>query len=203
MSIYHKVNYDSKQRFNSYWYQINEALKLRSRCTLEVGIGNGFVSRYLKQFGLSIITLDVCKDLNPDFIGSVTNMPFKDDQFEACLCYEVLEHLPYEKLPNALLEINRITKNAAILSLPDDSWHVGFSINSLQSPTFSVPRLINRTLVWEGHHYWEIGKSNLTLKMILKMINGSGFVIRKTYRVFENPFHRFFVLTKNGLDDSM
>jgi len=38
---YHYNNYDSKERFCSYWHQINEVLSPPSEQILEVGIRNG------------------------------------------------------------------------------------------------------------------------------------------------------------------
>ena len=35
--------YDSKERWISYWHQINEIIKLNPKKVLEIGIGNGFV----------------------------------------------------------------------------------------------------------------------------------------------------------------
>jgi len=34
------------------------------------------------------------------------------------------------------------------------------------------------------------------LGKITKDIEGVGFNIKKTYRIFENPYHRFFILKK-------
>ena len=51
-------NYDTKERFCSYWHQIQEILSLNPKNTLEIGIGNGFVSKYLKQRGFNVITLN-------------------------------------------------------------------------------------------------------------------------------------------------
>lgn len=42
-------NYDWKGRFCSYWHQINEIIELGPNRVLEIGIGNGFVSKYLKD----------------------------------------------------------------------------------------------------------------------------------------------------------
>jgi len=36
------------------------------------------------------------------------------------------------------------------------------------------------------------------LSRIIKEIQKSGFKIEKTYRIFENPYHRFFVLSKEN-----
>ena len=44
---YFNESYNSKERFISYWHQINEIIKLKPKKVLEIGIGNGFVSKYL------------------------------------------------------------------------------------------------------------------------------------------------------------
>lgn len=49
---------------------------------------------------------------------------------------------------------------------------------------------------FNGEHYWEIGKAGYPLSKITKDIEKAGFKIIKTYRIFENPYHRFFVLKK-------
>ena len=40
---YFNKSYDTKERFISYWRQINEIIKLGPNRVLEIGIGNGFV----------------------------------------------------------------------------------------------------------------------------------------------------------------
>jgi hypothetical protein len=42
-------SYDTKGRFISYWHQIDEIFKLSPENVLEIGIGNRFVSDYLKK----------------------------------------------------------------------------------------------------------------------------------------------------------
>ena len=44
---YFDTNYDNKERFISYWHQINEILSIDSKKIIEIGKGNGFVSNYL------------------------------------------------------------------------------------------------------------------------------------------------------------
>jgi hypothetical protein len=46
-------------------------------------------------------------------------------------------------------------------------------------------------------HYWEIGKGGYPLGKIVNDIELAGFEIEKTYRVFERPYHRFFLLKKS------
>lgn len=106
---YFRDEYDSKQRWMSYWIQINELRKLKPRSILEIGIGNGLVSHYLRQRGFDITTMDIDERLKPDIVGSVLSIPFSSDSFEVVACFEVLEHLPYGDFLTALKEINRIS----------------------------------------------------------------------------------------------
>ena len=74
--------YDSKERFISYWHQINEVISLNPKEVLEIGIGNGFVSRYLREKKLNVTTIDIAPDLRPDVAGSIFKMPFIDKCFD-------------------------------------------------------------------------------------------------------------------------
>lgn len=193
-------SYDSKGRFISYWHQINEIIKLNPKKVLEIGIGNGFVSKYLKERRVNILTLDIDKKLNPDIVGSVLDVPFPDNSFEVVACYELLEHLQYEKFYKALSEIFRVSKSYAILSLPDTSrvYRLYVQIPKIRifKKLISLPRLKNPIHKFDGEHYWEIGKAGYPLSKITKDIERAGFNIEKTYRIFENPYHRFFILKK-------
>lgn len=86
---------------------------------LEIGIENGFVSKYLKERKLDIITLDIDKRLNPDVVGNILNIPFADESFDVVVCYELLEHLPYDNFYKAISEIFRVCNSYTLLSLPD------------------------------------------------------------------------------------
>jgi len=116
---YLNVRYDSKKRFYSYWHQINEVISIKPIKVLEIGVGNGFVTRYLREKGVNVTTLDIVHDLKPNVAGSVLEIPFADETFDVVSCYEVLEHLPYSDFREALGEIQRVSQRCVILSLPD------------------------------------------------------------------------------------
>jgi hypothetical protein len=59
-----------------------------------------------------------------------------------------------------------------------------------------LPTLKKPSHHFNGQHYWEIGKAEYPLNRIIDDINNAGFKISKTYRIFENPYHRFFILEK-------
>lgn len=204
-SHYLRKEYNDKKRFITYWHQINELIELEAASILEIGIGNGLVANYLKQRGLNVTTMDIDERLNPDCVGSVLNMPFSDKYFEVVACFEVLEHLPYEDFPGALSEIHRVSSKYAVLSLPDSTR--AYRLN-IQVPKIGelmklipLPRLRPLKHEFDGEHYWEVGKAGYPLHRILGDIDKAGFRVVKMYRVFETPYHRFFVLTKSEKKD--
>jgi ubiquinone/menaquinone biosynthesis C-methylase UbiE len=193
-------NYDIKERFCSYWHQIEEIVAHNPTSILEIGIGNGFVSRYLRQRGFNVVTLDIDKRLNPDVAGTVLNIPFSDETFEVVACYEVLEHLPYEYFKKAMSEIFRVSSSHVVLSLPDANrvYRIYIQIPKLGlfKKLIQIPRLKKVVHHFDGQHYWEIGKAGYSLKRVINDIINLGFIIERTYRVFEMPYHRLFVLKK-------
>lgn len=198
---YFKKNYDSKTRFISYWHQINEITEINPNTVLEIGIGNKFVSKYLKERNFNVTTLDIDERLKPDKVGSVLRIPYNENFFDVVACYELLEHLEYKYFQKALSEIHRVSKNYAILSLPDCSrvYRIFIQIPRLGVLKTFVPIPIwgKRKHSFDGEHYWEIEKLGYPLNRIREDITKVGFKIMKTYRIFEHPYHRFFVLEKN------
>ena len=148
---------------------------------LEIGIGNGFVSNYLKQRGLNITTLDIDSRLRLDVSGSILNIPFLDKKFEVVVCYELLEHLPYSNFKRAMSEIFRVSIKHAIISLPDVNriyrLFVEISIIGEYKKFIPLIRLRKPIHHFDDEHYWEIGKEDYSLKRITKDIKKIGFEI--------------------------
>ncbi|MFC1486247.1 class I SAM-dependent methyltransferase [Thermoproteota archaeon] len=192
--------YDTLERFSSYWYQIKEIISNNPRNILEIGIGNGFVSKYLKNRGLDVLTSDIDKRLNPVIVNSVCKIPFSDETFDLVACYEVLEHLPFKYFKTAISEISRVSRSRLLLSLPDENriYRIYIQIPKLGvfKKIIPIPRLRKIAHHFDGQHYWEIGKSGYSLKTIVKNINEAGLKIIRSFRPFEKPNHRFFVLKK-------
>lgn len=195
--------YDSKERFISYWHQIDETTRIRPSEVLEIGIGNGFVSNYLAKLGVSVTTCDLLRDLKPDVCGSVLKLPYQCGAFEAVICYEVLEHIEYVHFVRALREMGRVSREWCIISIPDSSLSVGITIRVPRfghaSRCITIPEIPGQNLRNGGEHRWEIGLKSYPLRRILKDIESTGFAVQKSYRVPENPYHRFFVLRHRRL----
>lgn len=200
-TTYNDLNYNEKGRFSSFWHQINAIGECGARHVLEVGTGNGLVRYALEKNGVKVTTLDIDEKLNPDIFASVLSIPVENDSFDASLCCQVLEHLPYENFVPALQEIRRVVKSHLVLSLPDlhRVYRFQLELPKLGEIKFlyKIPRL--RPLPWtfNGEHYWNISCENYPLSRIEADIGRSGFVIEKMFCVFEMPWHRFFILRKN------
>ena len=195
---YFNISYDTKERFISYWHQIDEIISLKPKKVLEIGIGNRFVTRYLREKEVNVTTLDITHNLRPDVAGSVLAIPFKDGFFDVVACYEVLEHVPYRNFAGALKELGRVSCRHVILSLPDVTsvYRLNIELPRIKEIKKLIPHPFPQATVhvFDGEHYWEIGKTDYPLKKIKLDIKRAGLRIRKTYRVFESYYHRLFLL---------
>jgi hypothetical protein len=195
---YYAQKYDSKERFISYWYQIRAIRRLDVSSLLEVGVGNRFLTDYLRKRGMQLCTLDIEPRLLPDCVGSASRLPFCDNSFEAIACFEVLEHLPYELLGTILGEFRRVARRDVVLSLPDYErayqFHVQLpKVGDIRS-LIPAPRLRKPVHRFDGEHWWEIGRQPYLLDRVIARMNEAGFDVLETYRLPEHQYHRFFVL---------
>jgi SAM-dependent methyltransferase len=198
---YHRTTYDCKWRFISYWYQIDEIVRQHPRTILEVGIGNGFVSKYLRERGYEVTTLDHDPRLYPDVTASTLDLPFKDKSFETVACFEVLEHLPFDSVTYAVSELRRVSQRNVLVSVPDVNRAYRFQITVPKLGEFraliSPPYISPLRHQFDGEHYWEIGKAGYTTERIASELSRAGLTIVHTFRPFECPYHRFFSMHRN------
>lgn len=194
---HYDVDYDNKERFISYWTQIHEVVRLRPKSVLEIGIGNGFVHRYLRQRGIPVHTVDADERLGPDTVALVEKLPFSARQFEVVCCFETLEHLPFEKFQGAVEELRRVADKWVLVSLPDVTpyarIHVEWGFHKkLVSKFFDLPFRRMPVHQFDGEHYWEIGKKGYPLARVLSELEAAGLAVESTPRIEEDAYHRFF-----------
>jgi ubiquinone/menaquinone biosynthesis C-methylase UbiE len=191
-------NYDHKHRWTSYWYQAREVFKLNPPNVLEIGKGNGFLYDYLKKAGIQVTSLDIDPERKPDITANVLEIPLEDNSFGAVLCFQVLEHLPFEDFPKALKEMRRVSQKYVVISLPHWGWTfyliLKFPLIKELKILFKISGLVKHG--YDGEHYWEIGRRDYSLGKIKSLIKNCGFKILKDYINPDSPFHHFFVLEK-------
>ncbi len=202
-SDYKEPSYDDKGRFHSYYYQVKFIMELEPESVLEIGVGNKTLINYLRQHGINIKSCDIDKDLEPDFVGDVRNLPFKDNEFDVVCAFQIIEHIPWVDIPNALKELKRVSRNYVIISIPFTAVTIEAMIKSsifmhlFKTWTFSFLinlEFITRKWKYNGIHYWEMGKKNYPRKMVRSLIN-KYFTIVKEKKV-EFSYQYFFVLKK-------
>lgn len=198
-SHYDFERYMTKARWTSVWHQIDEISRLKPKNVLEIGPGPGVFKKVASAFGIPVETLDLDPELNPDHVGSVTAIPFDDKTYDAVCAFQMLEHLPYETSLQAFREMARVSKRHIIISLPDAKtmWLYRAHIPKFGSHDILIPRptLKVRNHEFDGEHYWEISKKGYDLSRIVKDFCEISQLIR-TYRVPENPYHRFFIFSR-------
>ena len=198
---YYFNNYVDFDRFISYFYQIDSILKLNPKSVLEVGVGNKTVYNYLKQSGLNMVSCDFNRNLNPDKVGDIRNLPFEDNEFDVVLAYEVLEHIPFEDFSVALSELRRVSKKYVIISIPYPGFFAEIVLNSnlpllkkIYNPIFKIPFFLHEHKETEDH-FWEMGRKNVSKKKIRNLIK-ENFKITDEIRPVLNSYHCFFILEK-------
>jgi SAM-dependent methyltransferase len=192
--------YNSKMRMLTYWYQIQEILRRHPSSVLEVGIGSGMVTSYLRHCGIHVTTVDVNEGLNPDLVGSVLELSsvVRDRQFDTVVCCRVLHHLPCDLLEPAVTQLYNCCRSRLLLTLPVDDMRVYLSTRwtaaRLQTLSIPLPRgvkpLLARVIgVSPGSGLWQVNSSrNTRLKTVLDRIErASGPLV--AYQLPEDKSH--------------
>jgi hypothetical protein len=199
-SHYEFKNYMDIDRWCSVWHQLKEISNLNPKSVLEIGPGPGVFKHTAALFDIRVETLDLDPALKPDHLGSATALTFKDNAYEVVCAFQMLEHLPYEVSLQAFSEMVRVSERYVVISLPDarTMWRYQFQIPKFGTHTLLVPRPRFKAPVHEfdGEHYWEINKHGYPLDRTISDFSLAGAKLIKTYRVPENPYHRFFIFEK-------
>lgn len=194
----------SKTGFINSYYQLKDVLPLNPNKVLIIGVGIGFEEYYLEKLDIKVTTLDIDKNLNPDYIASVDNLPeeIKKEQYDAILCSHVLEHLPFEYFNRILEDLSKIGCYL-VLYLPPSvlQFKLSIALRPLfdKSLTFSLPILFWKKYKFNGQHYWQPYRKNHPMEVVRK-------VIKKHYKIikeYQNPDWHYsynFILKSKRFD---
>jgi SAM-dependent methyltransferase len=201
-NTYLTLQYNSKARWLSFWYQISETLEVSPRNVLVLGKGSGIAENVITQFSNHktwVLTLDINYAVNSDVVGSISNLPFRKDSFDVALGCQVLEHIPFEHFPLVMSELHKVATKRIILSLPHGGKHFKVSC--------ALPFAEEKTLIFKNpftnyscsskQHQWEIGRG-VSLNQVRFHLSRL-FVIEKEYLNEISCDHRFFILKRRKL----
>ncbi len=201
--LHYGTAYLSRERWMSFVYQVTSIADLRPRAVAEIGVGPGVVANMVAATfpGCEYVSIDIDPALQPKVCASVTALPFRDGQFDASFCCQVLEHLPFDQFLPALTELRRITSNRVVISLPDVTPFVYLRAPGLRRLLpwlwrgIDLPGLpAEHDFAAHGQHHWEIGKKGYPVRRILGEIAKAGFRRPRHFRMVERPYWHFFLL---------
>ncbi len=93
---------------------------------IELGCGNGILCNLLSDIKVDVTGVDIfdnkliydrSKYLFVEHDLSETPYPFKDNEFDYCVSFDVLEHLPEDEMPDILKEMARISGSGIIVKM--------------------------------------------------------------------------------------
>ena len=192
--------YMYKRRWISVWHQLDEVVRTGAKTVLEIGPGPGLFKAVGAIFGLDVKTVDIDPALNPDYVASAMQLPLADNTQDVTVAFQMLEHLPYDMSLAAFREMVRVSSRHIIISLPDarEMWFYSIYIPKVGNFRFMLPKPAGKLKehAFDGQHYWEVNKRGYELEKIINDLTAQGANLARTFRVGENPYHRFFMFEK-------
>jgi len=195
---YFSDHYFSYQQLFSFVHQIKYIVGMKPHSAVEIGIGNGFVSTFLRRAGIPVLTADINAALEPDICAPLSDLPgLVSEQRDVVICCEVLEHMPLEEL-DANLDHLKALGPRLFLTLPNSRKAWGLS-GLLHLPKLGA-RLFdaNIDIPWRrpiegGPHFWEVGyNSQCTRSGIIRRLKTRYNIVRSG-RFALNPYHIYFI----------
>lgn len=196
---YDFTKYMHMSRWSCYYIQIKKTLELKPTSVLEIGPGDGLYGWYLQKNNIPYTSCDHADDITSNVKANLgfEPLPFPDNTFDMVSAFQVLEHIPFEKVPYAVSEIARVTKKYAFLDIPQYGTHVQFLLKLPLLPRIAKHFVLPypKKHIFDGFHYWEVGKKDYAPSKVREVLIES-FKIKEEFSILENPKERFYILEK-------
>ena len=197
---YFTDDYFSHSQFISFAEQVRLVHSLNRKRILEIGIGNGIVSEYLKKAGLDVTTFDINPNLKPDIVGNVAHLDEfgLNRQFDIVLCAEVLEHTPFSDFHNIIQMISKITNEYAIITIPRArktlfEFQLGIKLPKIPYVHKHIIISFPKSHIANTHH-WELDSSKQTSLTSLTNIMNMHFTLIDSNSFRFRSRHYYFIL---------
>ena len=93
----------------------------------------------------------------------------------------------------------RVSKKYIFISLPDHRhilFHSRVKIPFLKYKEFMVRLQSTEKHVFDGQHYWEIGKRGFSVARVLQAIRDCGLTVTDKFAPSDTPVNYYFVIEK-------
>jgi SAM-dependent methyltransferase len=196
-SAYYSDNYFGLTQLCSFAHQIHDIHRLKPANILEIGIGNGFTSSFLKRAGFDVVTVDINAALEPDICSPIAGLVphLKGRYFDLVVCCEVLEHMPFENFETNI-EVFRAAGSRLYLTLPNYKRVFGLGgflrLPKLSPTIFGAQIELGIRKPLDKEHFWEVGSSSMTTRKEILNTLGKFYSHVNTRRYGLNPYHLSF-----------
>ena len=197
--------YYSEKRIGHQWLQAHLLKDLAVERVLEVGPGLGLVSAMLHNAGFQVTTLDVVPSQypHPEIAHIEADLRGLEAEriagFDAILCCETLEHLPWEAVDGVLACFRRAEPRQLVISVPYMAAQLDLRlylnrVAARQWFSLRWPRA-HRRYPADPHgdpwgHKWEVGYRGTGLKALEAKLTATGWRVRR--RAFSSPCRSVF-----------
>ena len=90
---------ETREHWLSYWHQIKlmEGHIKPNDSLIEIGIGSGFTSNYLRSKNVNVLTVDIDEQKLPDVVSDATKF-IPDKNYDHFCAFEVFEHMKFDEM---------------------------------------------------------------------------------------------------------
>jgi SAM-dependent methyltransferase len=181
-----------------------EQYGLASQRVLDVGAGTGYLQDIVPNYVGLDISPSARRYFHKPFVeASATDMPFRDNEFDAAWSVWVLEHVP--KPEQALVEIRRVVKDGGLLFLKpawDCQWWLaqGYQVRPY-SDFDAIGKIKKASLNLVGSPAYQ-GASLIPTRYLRKMqARWSGTPTRLRYHLLEPNYDQYWVADSDAVNN--
>jgi hypothetical protein len=188
--------YDDFKRWTSYWHQIQTIRRCRPRNVLEIGVGSGVLTWYMRErLKIDVTTVDIDPVLEPDVLSDVRELCGRvaPGSFDLVCAFQVLEHLPFDQFEAALSELAAVSRDQVVITLPNNGRTL-----QLRMDVWRFQMAFGRKLGWrrqwrfDGQHHWEVGTIGHSAREVRRRFSRVLTLEREAIYP-DNPYHREYV----------
>lgn len=203
--------YYTEKRIVHQWFQVHLLSGLTVKRVLEVGPYLGLVTAMLASAGYEPTTFDITEKPPPvgaagHIQGDLTALdPARIRGFDAILCCETLEHLPWAEVGGVLRAFAASDAPYLVMSVPYEGAQIGWSFyanaHTLRHRLFTrwlrfFRRFRIRSMTDIDAHKWEVGYKGYSLAALKEKLATSGW--QPIARHFTEGCRSVFLVCRNA-----
>ena len=157
---------------------------------VEIGIGSGFTSNYLRSKKVDVLTVDIDKDKSPDIVSDATN--FKPDKnYDHFCAFEVFEHMDFDEMGSIIDNIKENINKNIFISVPIfKKTPISLELK-IKSIWISITIATPKTKIIDPHHHWELNYKDYSEKRLLNVFEQRDFHLKNILSYLRWRFFHF------------